>query len=69
MVALAYRKVALRIVHPEVLPDCKVAVCKDPSARSSNSSNDGIFVCARFAYARCTALELCPIFSIANRSG
>ena len=54
----------LRIVHPEVLAVCTVAVCKD-----SYSSREGIFVWARFAYARCTALELCPRFSIANRSG
>ena len=50
---------SLHIFHPGVL-----AVCKD-----SYSSREGIFVCARLAYARCTALLLCPKFSIANRSG
>ena len=39
------------------------------SAFCSYSSNDGNFISARFAYARCTALLLCPKFSIANRSG
>src|SRR6266498_5527751 len=35
----------------------------------SYSSNEGSFTCAFFAYARCTALELCPNACWANRSG